>query len=71
MVRNAVDVFGDDDMTSEEEALLEALMDKIIQTNTELVANLDQTIAHLNETHAILEAGKKKGNSEVVVLETA
>ncbi|BBO89740.1 hypothetical protein [Desulfosarcina ovata] len=46
VIRNAVDVFGEDDMTAEEETLLEALLDEVIRSTTDLAAKLDQTITY-------------------------
>ncbi|BBO83395.1 hypothetical protein DSCO28_39610 [Desulfosarcina ovata subsp. sediminis] len=46
VIRNAVDVLGEDDMTAEEETLLEALLDEVIRSTTDLAAKLDQTITY-------------------------
>jgi hypothetical protein len=54
VVRNAVDVF-DDDISAEDEALLEALADEVIKSTAELIAKIDNTIKRIDETHAMIK----------------
>jgi len=55
VVREAVDAF-DGDLSTEDEALLEALADTMIKTAREVVEKIDAIEKRLDETHAILEA---------------
>jgi hypothetical protein len=54
VVRNAVDAF-DDDISAEDEALLEALADEVIKSTAELIAKIDNTIKRIDETHAMIK----------------
>ena len=54
VVREAVDAF-DGDLSTEDEALLEALADTMIKTAREVVEKIDAIEKRLDETHAILE----------------
>ncbi len=55
VVREAVDAF-DGDLSMEDEALIEALADTMIQTTQEVVKKIDAVEKKLDETHALLEA---------------
>jgi transaldolase len=55
VVREAVDAF-DGDLSTEDEALLEALADTMIKTAREVVEKIDAIEKRLDETHAMLEA---------------
>ena len=55
VVREAVDAF-DGDLSTEDEALLEALADAMIKTAREVVEKIDAIEKRLDETHAMLEA---------------
>ncbi|KGM43337.1 hypothetical protein JY97_08005 [Alkalispirochaeta odontotermitis] len=54
VVRNAIDAF-DADISTEDEALLEALADEVISSTAELVAKIDNTIKRIDETHAMVK----------------
>lgn len=54
VVRDAVNAF-DDGETTEDEVLLDALADAMIQTTRGLVAKIDELEKKLDETHAMLE----------------
>ena len=54
VVRNAVDVF-DADISTEDEALLEALADEVIRSTAELITKIDNTIKRIDETHATIK----------------
>ena len=55
VVRDAVDAF-DEEMTKEDEALMEALADTLIERTKKVAAKIDETIKRLDETHALVEA---------------
>ncbi len=55
VVREAIDAF-DGDLSMEDEALLEALVDTMIKTTREVVEKIDAIEKQLDETHAMLEA---------------
>jgi len=55
IVREAVDAF-DETITPDDEALIEALADTLIQRTNAVVAQIDETIKRLDETHAHVEA---------------
>ncbi len=55
VVREAVNAFGDKP-TSEDEAILEALADSMIQTTQELIEKMEMIEKRLDETHTLLEA---------------
>lgn len=54
VVREAVDAF-DNDFSSEDTAILEALADTMIKTTQEVVKRIDAVEKRLDETHAMLE----------------
>lgn len=54
VVRNAVNVF-DADISTEDEALLEALADEVIRSTTDLIEKIDNTIKRIDETHAMIK----------------
>jgi predicted DNA-binding protein len=54
VVRDAVDAF-DEEMTKEDESLLEALAETLIERTKAVAAKIDETIKRLDETHALLE----------------
>ena len=54
VVRDAVDAF-DEEMTKEDESLLEALADTLIKRTKAVAEKIDETIKRLDETHALLE----------------
>ena len=54
VVRGAVDAF-DGDLSKEDETLLEALAETMIQTTREIVAKIDSTEKRLDETHNMLK----------------
>jgi hypothetical protein len=56
VVRDAVDAF-DETVTTEDEALLEALADTLIARTKAVVRQIDETLKRLDETHTCLEAG--------------
>ncbi len=55
VVREAVNAFGEKP-TSEDEAILEALAETMIQTTQELVDKIEMIEKRLDETHTLLEA---------------
>ena len=55
VVREAVDAF-DGDLSKEDETLLEALAETMIQTTQEVVEKIDSVGKKLDETHDMLEA---------------
>jgi hypothetical protein len=55
IVREAVDAF-DDDLSNEDEALLEVLAETMIKTSREVVEKIDAIEKRLDETHTMLEA---------------
>ena len=55
VVREAVNAF-DGDLSFQDETLLEALADTMIETTQEVVKKIDAIEKKLDETHAILEA---------------
>ena len=55
VVRAAVDAF-DGDLSTGDEALLEALADTMIGTTQEVIKKIDEVEKRLDETHAKLEA---------------
>lgn len=54
VVREAVNAFGDR-ATSEDEYILDALADTMIETTTNLITRMDQIEKRLDHTHAVLE----------------
>ena len=56
VVRDAVNAF-DGGETTEDEVLLDALADAMIQTTRGLVLKIDELEKKLDETHAMLETG--------------
>ena len=54
VVREAIDAF-DNDFSSEDTAILEALADTMIKTTQEVVKRIDAVEKRLDETHAMLE----------------
>ena len=58
VVRNAIDVC-DADISTEDEALLEALADEAIRSAAELVAKIDNTIKRIDETHAVIKKHRR------------
>lgn len=54
VVRNAIDVF-DADMSTKDEALLEALADEVIGSTADLIARIDNTLKRIDETHAMIK----------------
>jgi hypothetical protein len=54
VVRNAVDVF-DADISTGQEALLEALADEVIKSTAGLIEKIDNTIRRIDETHAMIK----------------
>lgn len=54
VVREAVDAFEDNQ--SEDDALMEALADTMIQTTRDVVGKIEKVEKRLDETHALLEA---------------
>lgn len=59
VVRNAVDVFSEDYMTDEEEALLEALLDEVIASTKNSITVIDSVIERIDKTYALVEGGGK------------
>jgi hypothetical protein len=59
VVRDAVDAF-DETVTTDDEALLEALAETLISRTKAVVAQIDETIKRLDETHAGMEAGRER-----------
>ncbi len=55
VVREAVNAFGEKP-TSEDEVILEALAETMIQTTRELIEKMDLIEKRLDETHTLLEA---------------
>jgi len=55
VVREAVNAFGGEDAV-EDELILEALADTMIQTTQTLIARMNNIEKRLDDTHAILEA---------------
>ncbi|BBO83876.1 ribbon-helix-helix protein, CopG family [Desulfosarcina ovata] len=54
VVREAVNAFNDDD-SAEDDALLEALAETMIETTQGVVERMDAVEKRLDETHALLE----------------
>ena len=54
VVREAVNAF-DEDLSSDNTALIEALADTMIKTTQEVVAKIEAIEKRLDETHAMLE----------------
>lgn len=54
VVRTAVDDF-DETLTAEDEALLEAMLDKVIASTHKSIAVIDKMIERIDKTHAKLE----------------
>lgn len=57
VVREAVDAFGGETQ-KEDELILEALADTMIQTTANLIARMDEIEKRLDSTHTLLGYGK-------------